>query len=215
MKTSPIPSLVLVVLFSTCHYGWALLPHGRSRNFGVVVVAIQQQRTQIWQPQSAATLRLSGWSDFQALDPDDDDDDVVFGRRIDRNDYAGEDDSQDFKSQVGSALEPPSIEQPANPIQVPAGWSNVGRMLVGCWFTNSFVRKRGRSSLLPRFLLNFFRLTIGIKRGNCVGRTKCLSRRIGVSSFLWRREREMREHYFCLHFTYIGCAVFFFGLTLT
>ena len=186
MKTSPIPSLVLVVLFSTCHYGWALLPHGRCRNFGVVVVAIQQQRAQIWQPQSAATLRLSGWSDFQALDPDDDDDDVVFGRRIDRNDYAGEDDSQDFKSQVGSALEPPSIEQPANPIQVPAGWSNVG----GMFCSQILLYERGEEAHFYRtFYSIFFRLTIGIKRGNCVGRTKCLSRRIGVSSFLWRRER--------------------------
>lgn len=66
---------------------------------------------------TTTSLRLSDWSSFQALDDDDDDVDM----RIDTNDYAAEEDSQEYKAEMGSALSPPEIERPAAPIEVPAG----------------------------------------------------------------------------------------------
>ena len=59
----------------------------------------------------------SDWSDFSAIDDDDDLDEL----RIDTNEYAVEDDSQEAKAQVGATLEPPEIENDAPPIDVPAG----------------------------------------------------------------------------------------------
>jgi len=68
------------------------------------------------QPQKfrLSQLRLSDWSGFQALDDDEDLD-------VDMNTYAKEEDSQDYKAQIGSSLEPPSIERGAEPIFVPQG----------------------------------------------------------------------------------------------
>jgi hypothetical protein len=57
---------------------------------------------------------MSEWGDFQALDDDED-------IEIDMTEYAKEEDSQEYKAQVGSALQPPSIEWDAEPIQVPQG----------------------------------------------------------------------------------------------
>ncbi|CAB9520561.1 expressed unknown protein [Seminavis robusta] len=59
----------------------------------------------------------SDWSDFTALDDDEDFDDL----RIDTNQYAVEEDSQESKAQIGSGLEPPKIENDFPPLQVPAG----------------------------------------------------------------------------------------------
>jgi hypothetical protein len=59
---------------------------------------------------------MSEWSDFQALDDDDDgttNDDIL--------EYAKEEDSQEYKAQVGASLEAPSIEWNAEPIHVPQG----------------------------------------------------------------------------------------------
>merc|ERR1712232_148596 len=60
---------------------------------------------------------LSDWSDFTALD--DDEDLEEFG--IDTRDYAVEEDSQEAKAQIGATLDPPTIENDAPPIEVPAG----------------------------------------------------------------------------------------------
>ena len=57
----------------------------------------------------------SDWGSFQALD-----DDELFGK-VDKNTYAEEEDSQEFKAEIGSSLEAPVIERPADPISVPAG----------------------------------------------------------------------------------------------
>ena len=62
----------------------------------------------------------SDWSDFTALDDDDDLDEL----NIDTREYAVEEDSQESKAQVGSSLEAPEIENDAPPIQVPAGKFN-------------------------------------------------------------------------------------------
>ena len=56
------------------------------------------------------------WGSFQALD----DDDEIFGK-VDGNTYAEENDSQEYKAEVGSSLKTPTIERPAEPISVPAG----------------------------------------------------------------------------------------------
>jgi hypothetical protein len=61
-------------------------------------------------------LRMSNdWGSFVALDDDDD------SGRIDRTDYAREEDTQERKAMVGVSLEPPTIFQPVDPISVPAG----------------------------------------------------------------------------------------------
>jgi hypothetical protein len=63
---------------------------------------------------SDSRLFSSDWSSFSALDDDEDLD-------IDKREYAVEDDSQEAKAQVGAALEPPTIENDAEPIFVPIG----------------------------------------------------------------------------------------------
>ena len=60
---------------------------------------------------------MSDWSDFSAMDDDEDLDEL----KIDSNEYAVEEDSQEAKAQAGSSLEPPEIENDAPPIDVPAG----------------------------------------------------------------------------------------------
>ena len=107
--------LLFVLFAGTTSLSLAWTP-GYSSN--PVLFSQRRQENQVSIP---TILRLSGWSDFQALDLDEDDDDVVLGRRVDRNDYAIEDDSQEVKAQVGASLEPPSVDRPAPPIQVPAG----------------------------------------------------------------------------------------------
>ena len=68
----------------------------------------------------ATSLFMSDWGNFKALDEDDEDD--IFGSgNIDTTEYATENDSQDMKMEVGSALPAPVIDRPAEPIQVPAG----------------------------------------------------------------------------------------------
>lgn len=60
-------------------------------------------------------LRFSDWSDFQALE--DEDDDLL----IDRTEYAREEDTQEDKARVGATLEAPTIEFDAEPLFVPQG----------------------------------------------------------------------------------------------
>ena len=66
---------------------------------------------------TSSSLFMSDWSSFTALDDDDDDLDMV----IDTREYAKEEDSQEMKAQVGASLDPPTIENDAEPISVPAG----------------------------------------------------------------------------------------------
>jgi hypothetical protein len=61
-------------------------------------------------------LRMSSdWASFVALDDDDG------NGKIDRTDYAREEDTQERKAMVGVSLDPPTILQHVNPISVPAG----------------------------------------------------------------------------------------------
>lgn len=65
------------------------------------------------------TVRLSDWSNFQAIDDDDDD---LLDMKIDTRDYAVEEDSDEVKAQVGATLDPPDIDDPpVDAIMVPAG----------------------------------------------------------------------------------------------
>ncbi|KAL3897513.1 MAG: hypothetical protein SGARI_006899, partial [Bacillariaceae sp.] len=65
----------------------------------------------------------SDWSDFNAMDDDDDDEFLMSeGIAVDRLDYAKEEDSQEQKAQVGASLETPTIEGgEAEPIFLPPG----------------------------------------------------------------------------------------------
>lgn len=74
-------------------------------------------------PAAATRLRMGDdWSGFSALDDDDDYDDIAMpGGGIDTTEYAKEEDPQEVKAEVGSSLEPPSIDRPAEPIFLPAG----------------------------------------------------------------------------------------------
>jgi hypothetical protein len=64
---------------------------------------------------STSLLKMSSdWSNFDYLDDDED-------IKIDTRDYAKEEDSQDFKAEIGMALEGPSIENDAEPLFVPIG----------------------------------------------------------------------------------------------
>ena len=61
------------------------------------------------------------WSNFQSFD---DDDEIVFGRVLDKQEYAEENDSQDVKESVGSLRAAPVVERDAEPICVVAGKVN-------------------------------------------------------------------------------------------
>ena len=82
------------------------------------VLALTVVTTLAWVVPSTSTrpsFQLSSdWVSFEALE-----DDLL--DPIDTKEYALEEDSQDVKAQVGATLEPPEIERPADPIQVPAG----------------------------------------------------------------------------------------------
>lgn len=58
------------------------------------------------------------WASFQSLD---DDDDIVYGKTLDKQEYAEENDPQDVKEAVGALRAAPIIEVDAEPILVPAG----------------------------------------------------------------------------------------------
>jgi hypothetical protein len=70
---------------------------------------------------SKTTLSMSDfdWPSISAFDNDDDD--IVLGKSLDKNDYAVENDSQEAKAAVGELRTAPTIDFPAEPIQVPAG----------------------------------------------------------------------------------------------
>jgi hypothetical protein len=107
------------------------------------------------------TGKMSEWGDFQALD---DDEDIA----IDMTEYAKEEDSQEYKAQVGSSLQPPSIEWDAEPIQVPQGKMNGVYtkmwMALFCVFhlTPLYIRIHSQLFLLCRNGL-------GIECGQCLG----------------------------------------------
>jgi hypothetical protein len=67
----------------------------------------------------ASVLHLSDWSSFQAIDDDDDD---LLDMKIDKREYAVEDDPDEIKAQVGATLDAPEIsDPPTEAIMVPAG----------------------------------------------------------------------------------------------
>jgi hypothetical protein len=63
-------------------------------------------------------LSSDDWSSFQSLD---DDDEIVYGKLLDKQEYAEENDSQSAKEAVGALRAAPVIELDADPILVPAG----------------------------------------------------------------------------------------------
>jgi len=68
---------------------------------------------------SLIVLHGSDWSNFGFLE-DEDNDDII----IDRREYAKEEDTQEMKAQVGSSLDPPTIDDASvgiEPLFVPAG----------------------------------------------------------------------------------------------
>ena len=65
---------------------------------------------------STACWMSSDWSSFGVYD-DDDDLDMAFDTR----DYAAEEDSQEYKAEIGAALDSPEIEFDVEPIFVPTG----------------------------------------------------------------------------------------------
>ena len=66
----------------------------------------------------SSELYMSDWSNFDYLD-DDDDIDI----KVDTREYAKEEDSQEFKAEIGSSLQAPDIEpeQDVEPLFVPTG----------------------------------------------------------------------------------------------
>lgn len=69
----------------------------------------------------SVNCRLSDdWSSFQAVD-EDDEDEIVFGRKLDRTVYATENDDEELKATVGASLSAPTVERDATPIFLPAG----------------------------------------------------------------------------------------------
>lgn len=75
------------------------------------------------QQQQHKSMRLNlssdDWSTFQAMD--DDDDEIVYGKQLDKLSYATENDSPEDKAAVGTLRSAPIIERDADPISVPAG----------------------------------------------------------------------------------------------
>lgn len=71
-------------------------------------------------PPLPTVLYMSEWGGFQAMD---DDDEIVFGKKIDTNEYAVENDDPEIKAQVGANREAPEIDDPrrVDAIMVPAG----------------------------------------------------------------------------------------------
>jgi hypothetical protein len=63
-------------------------------------------------------LSSDDWASFQSLD---DDDEIVYGKLLDKQEYAEENDPQYVKEAVGSLRGAPVIEREAEPILVPAG----------------------------------------------------------------------------------------------
>lgn len=91
---------------------WKLALFG---NFCLLSSAFVTVKTSLGAVTRVDPLRFSDWSDFQALE--DEDDDLL----IDRTEYAREEDTREDKARVGATLEAPSIEFDAEPLFVPQG----------------------------------------------------------------------------------------------
>ena len=105
-------SLIMVILSSClamCH-SFSIISHPKA--------ACRSLPAFVKPYQTTCLFMSDDWSNFSALGDDDLDE-----LSIDTTDYAVEDDSQEAKAQVGAALEPPTIENDAPPIEVPAGKS--------------------------------------------------------------------------------------------
>jgi hypothetical protein len=63
-------------------------------------------------------LSSDDWSTFQVLD---DDDEIVYGKVLDKQQYAEENDPQSVKESIGALHSAPIIDCDAIPISVPAG----------------------------------------------------------------------------------------------
>ena len=69
-------------------------------------------------PCDVTTLKMTGWSDFQALDDEDDDFDSDFASPKRNVEYADENDTDSYKRYVGEGVSAPTIEYDAEPIFV-------------------------------------------------------------------------------------------------
>jgi hypothetical protein len=70
-------------------------------------------------------LSSDDWSSFQSMD---DDDEIVYGKVLDKQEYAVENDSQSVKESVGELRLAPIIERDADPISVVAGKCRIAIM---------------------------------------------------------------------------------------
>ena len=70
------------------------------------------------QPSDVTTLKMTGWSDFQALDDEDDDWENDFASPKRNVEYADENDTDSYKRYVGEGMSAPAIEYDAEPIFV-------------------------------------------------------------------------------------------------
>lgn len=101
----------------------------------ILLLGILAGKSQAWLPskqvpRQCVRCRLSDdWSSFQAVDEDDE---IVYGRKIDRTDYATENDNDAVKATVGASLSAPTIERDAEPIFLPAGKSSASIVLFEC-----------------------------------------------------------------------------------
>ncbi len=90
----------------------------------------------------ATILAMSDWSDFQALDDDDDDflykDDTPPIGKMSEVGYADENDPQEYKAEIGSTIAPPSVSWQGEPLFLPQGSvlelseENVQAVLAAC-----------------------------------------------------------------------------------
>ncbi len=90
-------------------------------------IPLNHDKSNIMNHRHSLLLSSDDWSSFQAMD---DDDEIVYGKVLDKQDYAEENDSQDQKEAVGALRSAPTIERGADPISVPAGKTHVTRVLI-------------------------------------------------------------------------------------
>lgn len=124
MMTTQKALLTFSVLFSSIATATAAFHGGRS--FGARSISASSSTfmdTRTTTPLCTSTTALSmsdfDWPSISSFDNDDDD--IVLGKSLDKNEYAVENDSQEDKAAVGELRVAPTIDYPAEPIQVPAG----------------------------------------------------------------------------------------------
>jgi len=111
-----LPCLTSIILLSSTVSAFQVPCYKHPASITVLTDARQSSALSSPNP---TVLSMSDWSDFSALDDEAEDD--LLELKVDKRDYAVEEDSQESKAQVGKGLQPPEIENDAPPIDVPAG----------------------------------------------------------------------------------------------